>query len=216
MDKTIYLISGLGADERIFDNLYIKDYSFKHIRWVEPKKNEPINEYANRLIAQIDTPKPIILGVSFGGIIAIEIGKIIECELLILISTIKTKYEIPPHFRVISKLKLHKIVPTKLLKQANFMTYYFFGMCKSNEKKLLKAILNDTNDQFLNWAINAILYWNNTIGIASSIHIHGTKDKILPSNFISKIDYKIPKGGHLMIYNMADRINNILANVLNT
>jgi predicted phosphoribosyltransferase len=42
--------------------------------------NDTLQSYAIQLSAQIDTPKPIILGVSFGGMIAIEIAKYIGCQ----------------------------------------------------------------------------------------------------------------------------------------
>ena len=40
---------------------------------------------------QITTEKPIILGVSFGGMLAIEIAKAIDCEQVILVSSAKTR-----------------------------------------------------------------------------------------------------------------------------
>jgi esterase/lipase len=67
-----------------------------------------LQSYAIRLSAQIDTPKPIILGVSFGGMIAIEIAKYIGCQQVIIVSSAKTKYEIPFICRFFGLLKLHQ------------------------------------------------------------------------------------------------------------
>jgi pimeloyl-ACP methyl ester carboxylesterase len=206
LEKVIYLISGLGADERIFGQIDFKDYETKHITWITPKPNEHISDYASRLTEQITTPKPILLGVSFGGIIAIEISKIIDYQQLILISSVKTKHDLPFYFRLIGFLKIHNIIPFTLLKRTNFLTYWFFSMSTSTEKELLKNILTDTDVNFLKWAINAILIWKNDQIPLYLKHIHGSNDKILPHFFIKNIDFIIKNGGHLMVYNKANDV----------
>ena len=210
MIEPIYLISGLGADERVFQNLDFGRLKPKFIKWIEPKDNETIQEYALRLSEQIDTNKPIILGVSFGGMIAIEIAKQIDYQQVILISSAKTKTKIPLIYRILGLLKLHKLVPIRLFKQANILTYWFFGMNTKAEKEMLKGILHDTDSTFLKWAMDAILNWKNEIIIDKLVHIHGNNDRILPIHYIKKVDLIILNGGHLMIFNRADVINDAL------
>ena len=210
MTKPIYLISGLGADERIFQNLDFGQYQPKHIKWIEPEKEENLKDYALRLSEQIITANPTILGVSFGGMIAIEVAKQIECQQVIIVSSAKTKYEIPSIYRFFGQLKLHKLVPITMLKQANFLTYWFFGMTIKAEKQLLKNILRDTDKAFLKWAIDAILKWENTEGMTNVVHLHGNSDRILPLKNIKQVDFVIENGGHLMIYNQAKTITEVL------
>ena len=85
--KELYLISGLGADKRVFDFLDLPGFKIHHIEWVEPGDHETVENYAKRLLNQIRTVKPILIGLSFGGLIAIEIGKLMETEKIILISS---------------------------------------------------------------------------------------------------------------------------------
>ena len=210
MNEHIYLISGLGADERVFQNLDFGRLRPTFIQWIEPKDNESIQEYALRLSEQIHTNKPIILGVSFGGMIAIEIAKRIDYQQVILISSAKTKTEIPLIYRILGRLKLHKLIPISLFKQANILTYWFFGMNTKAEKEMLKGILHDTDSTFLKWAMDAILNWKNEIIIDKLVHIHGNNDRILPIHYIKKVDLIILNGGHLMIFNRADVINDAL------
>lgn len=69
--QKIYLVSGLGADERVFVNIKIPHSEIIHLRWEIPLRNESISNYAKRLINQIDlTHNVILIGVSFGGLIA--------------------------------------------------------------------------------------------------------------------------------------------------
>ena len=61
--KTIYCISGLGADERAFSKLRVKGYELKVIPWLIPGQNETIQEYAARMAARASAlSKPHMLG----------------------------------------------------------------------------------------------------------------------------------------------------------
>lgn len=51
--KEIYCVSGLGADERVFQKLKFQGYQPVHIQWIEPKPGETIADYAQRLTTQI-------------------------------------------------------------------------------------------------------------------------------------------------------------------
>jgi pimeloyl-ACP methyl ester carboxylesterase len=214
LKETIYLISGLGADERIFQNIDFGSFTPKHIKWIEPIKNEMLKSYALRLSVQIETENPIILGVSFGGMLAVEIAKYIDCQQVILISSAHTKHEIPLIYRVLGQLKIHKLIPIKLFKQANVLTYWFFGMQTQNEKALLKSILHDTDSTFLKWAIHSIVNWTNVETIDKIVHFHGETDRILPIQNIKRTDFRIAYGGHLMIFKQADTISRELKNIL--
>ena len=40
--KILYLLSGLGADKRVFDFLDLSDYDIFHIAWIPPLKSESL------------------------------------------------------------------------------------------------------------------------------------------------------------------------------
>ena len=205
----IYIFSGLGADKRVFKYLDFSAYNTTFIEWIAPKDNEPIENYAKRLAEQVKTEKPILIGLSFGGIMATEVAKHIETEKIILIASAKSKSEIPFYYRWLGTLKLHKIVPSRLMRQANFVSFWLFGIKTNEDKKLLIEILKDTDPQFLKWAINAIVNWKNTTEHKNLQHIHGTADKVLPIRF-AKYDVEVKDGGHFMTINKFDELNTIL------
>lgn len=209
MTREIYIFSGLGADERVFQRLDFSDFSITFIKWIVPLETETIENYATRLLDQITTTKPTLIGLSFGGLIAVEVAKQIDTEKVILIASAKTKNEIPFYYRFAGQLGLHKLLPTKLLKNSNFITNWFFGTSSTFDKQLLKQILIDTDPIFLKWAIDKVARWTNQTQTENIFHIHGTSDRILPLNFV-KSNLTIKKGGHLMTLNKADEINNIL------
>src|SRR3990167_10569628 len=152
--KKLYLFSGLGVDERVFQQLDFSRYSPVYIKWIPPQEKETIESYAGRLRKQILESKPILIGLSFGGMMAIEVAKQIETERVVLIASAKTKNEIPFYYRWAGALRLHKLLPTALVKQATFLSNWLFGVTRSRDKLLLKTILHDTAPIFLRWAID--------------------------------------------------------------
>ena len=209
MTKEIYIFSGLGADERVFQRIDFYDSTTIYIKWIIPNKKETIEQYATRLIEQITTAKPTLVGLSFGGLMAIEVAKQMEVEKVILIASAKTKKEIPFYFRFAGTFGLHKFLPTKLLKSSHFLTNWFFGTTSTSDKQILKEVLHDTDGTFLKWAIDKITRWKNETLIKKTYHIHGTSDRIFPFMFV-KCDMSVKKGGHLMTLNRAGELSAIM------
>lgn len=212
-----YLVSGLGADKRIFSKLKL-DSSFDiiHIDWIEPFKNESLSSYAKRLSTVIDTNSPFVLiGVSFGGIIAVEIAKLLNPFFTVIISSIISNNQLPLSYQIAGKLKLIKLIPSWLLKSSNRLTQnYFFGTNSMEEKRLLRKIIVDTDPKFLKWAIEAILNWKNKVRPPRIYHIHGKSDKILYFKNTTP-DFVIDQGTHFMVYQNAAQIIEII-NIVKT
>jgi pimeloyl-ACP methyl ester carboxylesterase len=212
-DKIIHVFSGLGADERAFCRLDFSGFEVVFIRWIAPEKHETIEHYAGRLSAQIKTPTPVLLGLSFGGIMAVEVAKLMPTRQVILLSSAKTRREIPFSYRLFGALKLHKCLPSRLLKTPNPVTDWFFGVQTPEDKALLAAILTDTDPVFLAWAMDKIVQWKNMKIPANLTHIHGAQDRILPISHV-RADITIVQGGHSMVLNQAGALSEILAREL--
>ncbi|RFS13691.1 alpha/beta hydrolase [Emticicia sp. C21] len=207
--KHIYIFSGLGVDERVFKYLDFTGFDVTFIKWIKPDENERIEDYAKRLTAQIITPIPILIGLSFGGMMALEVAKYLEIEKIILLASAKTYKEVPLYYRWAGCLQLQKILSSKLLKQHNFLSDWFFGIKEKEHKIMLSEILNDLDRDFLKWAIDKIVCWKNQTTYSNIIHIHGDNDHILPLQCI-KSDIVIKGGGHFMTVNKAKELNEIL------
>ncbi len=207
--QTIYVFSGLGADERVFYKIDFGNYHVVHIKWIPPLNNENIENYALRLTKQITTKNPVLIGLSFGGMMAVEIAKHISTEKIILISSAKNKNEIPYYFRLAGKLGIHKIIPATLLVKTNIFTNWFFSNRTAEDKKLVSAILHDTDPIFLKWAIAKIATWENIDTPKNLQHLHGTNDRILPYRNIKSAE-KIEGGTHLMVLSNAAKVSQIL------
>ncbi len=209
LNKNIYIFSGLGADERVFVNIDLNEHHPTFIKWIDPLPDETIVAYASRLIPQINKSKPILIGLSFGGMMAVEVSKQIETQKVIIISSAKTFKEIPFYYRIPGMFNIHRWMPVRKLKKFNFITTWFFGTQSKAENKLLLQITKDTDPNYVKWAVDKIVKWQNKQIPANLFHIHGTKDRLLPLRK-SQYDKAIEGGGHLMIMNKAAQITEIL------
>ena len=211
----VYLISGLGADKRVFSKLVFSDrHVIKHIEWISPNPNEGLSFYARRLASQIDETKPFFLvGVSFGGMIAVELNKFMKPLKTIIISSASTDGQIPWYYKIVGRLKIYTLVPVKILKAPTPLTLWFFGTKTEEEKSLLTQILKDTDGRFLKWAISKITNWDQKVKLKGIYHVHGTADRILPVAFMQP-DVKVRNGGHLMVYSQSGIITKIVNNRL--
>ena len=210
----VYFVSGLAADSRVFKNIQLPAHCEPvFLEWIDPQKKESLKNYALRLAESIDASEPFaIIGLSMGGMITSEIAHQYKPAFTILISSVPSSKQLPFYFKAAGKLSLHKLVPVALVKSAAKHKRLF--TTETNEdKEILRSIIKESDDKFIYWAMNAILKWKSEAMLSSYIHIHGTKDEVLPIRF-TKPTHIISKGGHLMVMNRAREINAILKEVL--
>lgn len=213
--KKVYLISGLGSDERAFRGLLLNGCTISHIRWITPLRKEPLHEYCRRLLVQIDddVEAPILVGLSFGGLVAIEIAKLIKVEKVILISSVGTYLQIPPYFRLAGLLGLHRVANFSIVKHSKKLNEWLFGAKTEDDKRLLDAIITDTDLVFAKWALCCVPVWSNLETLSGVYHIHGTKDKIFPYRFV-KATHSIEGGSHMMVVTRAEEVNRCINDIL--
>lgn len=211
MSKHIYLISGLGADERVFCNLaFPEGYEVHHLPWIKPlSPDEPISEYASRIARRIVHPNPVLLGLSFGGIMCIEIARQIPVEKVILLSSVKHHGELPPWYNGLARLVLRRLPDRLLFSRRRFVVRLFMQATTAEEKQLLNDYLARKDYAYTRWALDAMLHWQNEWIPPGCVHIHGSSDRPFPRRYVHPT-HTITKGGHFMIMNRATEINRIL------
>jgi hypothetical protein len=141
--------------------------------------------------------------------LAVEMAKYYPESNVFIVSSAKTCQELPLIYRIIGRLGVFKIVPTKVFTYHSRVIDWFFGVENTLESNLLKSIIEDTNVSFLKWALQQITLWSNQTFSSNLTHIHGDKDRILPIGY-SQPNYIIHGGGHFMILNRAQKIEEIL------
>lgn len=205
----VFAISGLGADKRIFDYLKL-DFELIVIEWISPIKSEKIENYSKRLIEKYYiSEEDCVLGVSFGGLIAVEISKLIVPRCTILISSVVKKSELRNIYSLAGKIGLIKFIPEIIFNPPRFIAKYLFG---AKNKDLLFKILDDTDISFAKWAVGELVCWENKDNIKNYLKINGNKDKLIPIN--TQNSTIINKGEHFMIVDKSNEISQIINNWL--
>jgi len=211
--KTIYCISGLGADHRSFSNLKQEGYEFVFLPWLTPNPKETLTEYATRMSKSITTENPILMGLSFGGMMSIEIAKLIPVEKVILISSIKSASELPRWLKIIAGLRLNKILPMRSFKIIEPIQHRVIGISTPEEIALVRSFRKNAPQVYMDWAINQAIKWRNDWQPPAVFHIHGDADRVFPIKYVTPT-YIIKDGGHFMIINKAAEVNAILKDIL--
>lgn len=212
-EKNIYCISGLGADERAFERLKINGCSLHHLQWVRVLENENLSSYAGRMSEQVKERNPVILGLSFGGMIAIEMAKQIQVERLILISSVKTYNELPRWMRLAGVLNLHKIIPIKTNRFTERADDRRMGIETIEEKNFVDQYRKNADQKHVDWGVDQIFNWKNSLMPSNVFHIHGENDRMFPIKNIQPT-HIIRNGTHIMILNKADEISLCIEQIL--
>ncbi len=199
----------MGADEKAFDRIHLEGCELVYLPWLTPHPGETIQGYAARMCLPIKEEKPVLMGLSFGGMISIEIAKLIPTHKIILISSIHSKRQMPRWMRVAGKLKINRLIPLRPYQILESLQNKRMGVTTLAEKEMVNRYRKNTSQVYIDWAINEILNWNNEWWPAGLYHIHGDDDKIFPIQKLSPTH--IVKGaGHMMIFNRAGAVNDCL------
>jgi len=211
----VYFISGLGADATVFERLELDpQIEVNHLPWLVPKANEKMFDYAQRMIKDIQDPEnSIIVGLSFGGVMAIEIARSIKVKHVILLSSIKNRSEMPLQLDMIGLLRLNRLIPASKLMHYHELVSWFFGVRPGREKNLFDRLLEQTDEALVDWSSEQILTWKGEHNIRNITHIHGTADTVFPIKRV-KPDHVIKGGPHFMVYTHAKAVSKILNSVI--
>ncbi|MGI4743222.1 MAG: alpha/beta hydrolase [Janthinobacterium lividum] len=204
-----YLIPGLGADERVFRSLRLPGPATV-LHWLPPQSpTEPLRHYAARLAEAVPVGQSCwLVGVSFGGLLALEVGRVRPLARVVLVSSLATASQLPPLLKLARATGLHRLVPFGLLPRLPRLAQWFFGARNGREYRLLARILRDTDPHFARWATRQLLHWDST-GVPSAIRVHGTHDRLLPAGRVP-IPYLLPGAGHFLIVSHAAELSRIL------
>ena len=209
-----YFISGLGADKKAFQKIKLPSaYEPVFLDWIAPQKNESLSNYARRFSSLIKNDDAFILiGLSFGGMLASEIARLRSPMKTIIISSLASSNELPWYLKNAGRVGLHKAVPIKFLKAASILKN-FMGVRSKEDKAIIYNYAKSADPDLVRWSIGAIVNWNYPDRLPGIVHLHGSDDRMLPLKYTHP-DFVIKGGGHLMIFNKADEVNDILKELL--
>ncbi|MDG0966885.1 MAG: alpha/beta hydrolase [Flavobacteriaceae bacterium] len=210
----LYCMPGLAANSKIFEFIRLpKPFVIHKLEWIDPLPNESIQSFSKRMCEKIKKKNPILLGVSFGGILVQEMSKIIPCHKVIIISSVKSYKEFPIHIILGRKSKAYKYFPTQWIDKTEDFIGFVFGPSMRKRMGLYKHYLSFRSKEYLQWALHHFFQWDQKEADPKVIHIHGTHDALIPVFNIK--NYIAVKGGtHAMILRKAHLLNEILPEII--
>jgi pimeloyl-ACP methyl ester carboxylesterase len=206
---------GMAANPSIFENIKLPEdsYQIHLLEWFIPEVNESLQDYALRMTTHIKHDNVVLLGVSFGGILVQEMAKHIKVAKLIIVSSVKTKHELPRRMKLSRKLKLYNILPTRLVEDIDTLAKYAFGETIKNRVALYKKYLSMNDRRYLSWAVKEMVCWDQETAPPGIIHIHGSADKVFPLKYIDNC-INIEGGTHIMVITRAKWFNKNLIELI--
>lgn len=196
----VYFMPGLAASSTIFERIDLPKDVFEMIllEWEIPLPEETLVHYAKRMASKITHPNPVLIGVSFGGILVQEMALFLKPLRVIIISSVKTNLEFPRRMKVAKTTKAYKLIPTSLILNVENLAKFSFGEKIKSRLKLYEKFLSVRDIHYLDWAIEQVILWDRTVVDPNVIHIHGDQDDVFPIKYITNC-LIVPGGSHAMI-----------------
>ena len=211
----VYFMPGLAASSAIFERIILPDADFEMVllEWEIPLGNETLPQYAKRISDKILHPNPVLIGVSFGGILVQEMAQFIKARKVIIISSVKSNLEFPKRMKVAKTTKSYKLIPTSLLVNIESLSPFSFGKKINQRLKLYEKFLRVRDKYYLDWAVAQVILWERVIADENVIHIHGDEDDVFPIKNIQN-SITIKGGTHIMILNKYKWFNENLPKII--
>ncbi len=211
----VYFMPGLAASSAIFENIKLPEDQFEMILldWEIPKTNESLHDYAKRVSKKVVLDQPVLVGVSFGGILIQEMAQFVNPRKIIIISSAKSNLEFPRRMKFAKMTHVYKLLPLNLINYIEKLTKFSFSDKIGNRLKLYEKYLSMRDKNYLAWAIKNVILWDRKIADPKVIHIHGDADEVFPPQYIK--NYIPVKGGtHIMIINKYKWLNEMLPTII--
>lgn len=217
MDRIpVYFMPGMAASPKIFENIKLPEDQFEVIflEWCLPVGNESIKDYAKRMAEHITHKNPVLIGVSFGGVLVQEMAEIIKVRKVIIISSVKCNAEFPRRMRFAKRTHVYRLFPTRMMQRVEWLSKIAVGNNMITRKlQLYEKFLSVRDKKYLDWAFKTIILWDRAIPDPKVVHIHGDNDEVFPPKYLK--DYIPVKGGtHIMIINKFKWINENLPRII--
>lgn len=211
----VYFMPGMAASPLIFEHIRLPEdrYETCFLEWMPPHKNESLKAYARRMCKRITHDSPVLIGVSFGGMLVQEMAKYVKAKKVIIVSSVKCRDELPAKMLFARYTGIHRLLPTGLVNNVELLARYAFGEAVSKRLEMYERYLAVKDKKYIDWAIDAIVRWDREEILPGIVHIHGERDPVFPIARI-KDCIRIKRGTHIMIINRYKWFNEHLPSLI--
>jgi len=187
------------------------------VKWIPCDKKEDLGSYALRLIDDYEIKdNDIVVGLSFGGLLAQEISNITGQRNVILISSFRDKNDLKFPFRQALNAGLQKLFLPIRVPWVDELVANMLNSGTSDSKHVLKEMLTATDYHLMKWSLQQIAGTNGLENKNVVVHnIIGDRDRIVRL-WRNNTTYFVKGGSHFMVYDRADEVTEIIRGIVST
>lgn len=204
-----YLIPGMGANRRLYENYHLPG-KIHVLEWEYAKGAQTLGDYARYIAPKINTKNNVLVGSSMGGMLAVELSRIIQPLLTVLISAPIGRQQFPRSLKALDTMGIHRALTPNALFKLTKLCDTFMGFKTKEQRTMFYEMMQSNGPEFLHYSVNAVLGWKNvTPPDGSYIQVLGDKDQLFDAT-------KIPgaivlKGsGHFSTYEKSEEICSVI------
>lgn len=211
----VYFMPGMAANPSIFRNIDLPSAQFEQhlLEWFVPEEGMQLSEYALEMSKKIRHENPVLVGVSFGGMLVQEMARHVSARKVVVVSSVKHESELPKRMIFAKYTKIHKLLPTGLVNNVELLAKYAFGETVTKRLKLYEEYLSIRDKYYIDWSIDQIVNWRQGYCPDCMVHIHGENDAVFPIGNI-KDCIPVKNGTHTMIIHRAKWFNEHLPTII--
>jgi len=198
----IYFLPGMGATSAMYDDTWRSLRKARFLDWPVIDGEITLSSVAESLIATHNiSSQDQVGGSSLGGIVALEIAKILGNEQVFLIGSALSIVDINPVLLMLAPLS--DITPWKLIQ-------VFAGKSSGELNKMFSQV--DT--RFIRKTCKAITQWEGAVELSDKVHrIHGGNDLVIKCPDDCEV---IPNAGHLIAMTHSRECVDVIAGLYQT
>lgn len=209
----LILLPGLGTDERLFALQKLQFPQLIVPPWLTPERRESLPDFAARMAASLPVTGPCIVGgVSFGGLVALEMTRHLQARGCVLISSLRGPRELPIWARIAAPGAW--LLPRRAdwwISRSGRLMLWTCGPILPRRLRDFCVHLSKTEAPLLPWACRAVVSWKTAADWPCPIaQLHGSADPIFP-RWRVQADAVVDRGGHLLTLTHPFVVNEFLS-----
>lgn len=210
----LILLPGMGTDARVFS---VQKLAFPQLivpPWIEPKWHESLADYGARMAASVPVDGPCYVGgMSFGGMVALEMSRHLPVKACLLIASIHSGRELPLWARLLGPgaWLLPPFTDWVVSTSATVMLRTTGLILPKPIKQSCVHLSRMYPSPMLPWACRSVVRWKpDPAGWPFPIyHLHGDRDRVIPHRNTTPTQL-VSQGGHVLPLTHPFAVNDFL------
>jgi len=216
----LIFIPGIGANHLIFSKTLATFPQGKVSPWQVPLPQESLRDYARRWAPSFSKGPYVLVGHSFGGMVALELAKWVNIQSVVLLSSCWDTKVLDSRFRLLEQISrwmpsnsirrgLQALGPSVIARRQGV---------SPEDRHLLVEMIRDLDLTFTRWAGFSALTWEGILFVEEERNyrlyaLHGRKDSVIPLVEAPWVEV-VEDGRHLLPLTHPDRVNAIIRKAL--